>query len=141
MQYNNLRRVALILLLLTLTGCSSNDRMPVQGAITLDGKPLENGAISFRPAPGSMGHSAGGKIVNGEFRLPANHGLKPGKYLVAIQSFMLTGRMIMDPQTNQKVPEQILLKYNEAGKLEAVVVAGDDNHFDFRLTSAGVGKR
>ena len=77
-----MRTVACALLLLALVGCSSDGRMAVSGTVTLDGKPLESGAITFLPAPGSEGHSAGGQITNGEFRLPADHGQKPGKYLV-----------------------------------------------------------
>jgi hypothetical protein len=137
MQQNDPRKIALILLLLALTGCSSDDRMEAHGTVTLDGMPLESGAISFRPAPGSMGHSAGGQIAGGKFSIPADHGLRPGKYLVTIQSFRLTGRMVIDPPTGTKVPEQLLVTYNEAGELEATMVAGAAGRFDFTLTSVG----
>jgi hypothetical protein len=123
------------LLLLTLLGCSSDGRLAVSGTVTLDGKPLEKAAISFQPAAGSEGHSAGGQITNGKFLLPADHGLKPGKYFVTVQAFKETGRMVVDPQFGIKVPEQVMVECKEAGKLEATVTAGAANQFDFRLTS------
>ena len=120
--------------LFTAAGCSSDSRIAVTGAVTLDGKPLESAAISFRPAPGNTSNSSGGQIERGEFHLAANHGLCPGKYFVTVQTFKPTGRMIVIHET--KVPEQAAIKFNEDGKLEANVTAGNENHFDFRLTSA-----
>jgi hypothetical protein len=129
-----LRVATLVLLLLTLFGCSGDGRLAVSGTVMLDGNPLESGAITFQPAAGSDGHSAGGLIANGNFQLVAEHGLMPGKYLVTVQSFKLTGRMVVDPQRGN-VPEQLLVKYNEAGKIEASIAADVKNHFDFQLTS------
>jgi hypothetical protein len=129
--------IAVTILLVTLFGCSSDGRLAASGTVALDGKPLESGAISFQPAPGSEGHSAGGQITDGRFRLSADHGLKPGKYFVTVQSFKLTGRMVPDVQTGREIREQVLVKYNEAGKIEAIVAAGRVNHFDIQLTSAG----
>ena len=119
--------------LLSLVGCSFDGRMAASGTVTLDGKPLESGLITFLPAPGSDGHSAGGQITNGEFHLPADHGLKPGKYLVTIQSFKPTGRIVQGLMG--KVPEKVAVKFNEAGKLEATLTVGAANRFDFKLTS------
>ena len=124
------------MLLLAIVGCSSDGRLTVSGTVTLDGKPLESGTISFQPAPGEAGHSAGGRIENGEFRLPAEHGMKPGKYLVVVQTFRPTGRMNNHP-IKGKFADVARVKYNEAGKLEATVAPGAANHFDFQLTSAG----
>ena len=129
-----LRNAAFALLFLVLAGCSRDGRMAASGTVTLDGKPLENGGITFQPAPGSDGHSAGGQIANGRFQLAANHGLKPGKYLVIVQAFKLTGRMVKDPQRG-KVPEMVAVKFNEAGTIEATVVTSTANRFDFQLTS------
>jgi hypothetical protein len=126
-----------LLLLLALVGCSTNDRTAASGTVTLDDKPLESGAISFQPTRGSEGPSAGGRIINGQYQLAAKHGLKPGNYSVTIQTFKPTGRMLTDRQTGKNYPEQAQVTYNEAGKLEAAVVAGVANRFDFTLTSAG----
>ena len=120
-----------------MLGCSPDGRMAVTGTVTLDGKPLDSGAISFRPGPGNTSNSSGGQIERGQFHLSANCGLYPGKYLVTVQAFKPTGRMVMDPQFGKKVSEQAAIEFNEAGKLEASVTAGAENHFDFQLTSAG----
>jgi hypothetical protein len=129
-----MRNIAIGLLLLVSVGCSSGERMGVSGMVTLDGKPLAVGGISFHPHLGSAGHSAGGQIKNGEFRFVASRGLKPGRYLVSIQAFRRTGRTVVDPQMG-KVPEEVLVTYNEAGKLDATVATEAPNHFDFHLTS------
>ena len=120
-------------LLFTAAGCSSDGRIAVTGAVTLDGKPLDNGEIAFRPAPGNTGCGSGGQIERGEFRLAVNHGLYPGKYFVTVQTFKPTGRMVMIHE--KSVPEHAAVKFNEDGSLEANVTAGAENHFDFQLTS------
>ena len=112
--------------------------MAVTGTVTLDGKPLQSGAISFRPAPDNTSNSSGGQIQRGQFHLAANCGLYPGKYFVTVQTFKLTGRMVMDPQFGKKVPEQAAINFNETGKLEANVTAGAENQFDFQLTSSAL---
>ncbi len=127
--------VACVLLLLPFVGCSSDGRMAASGTVTLDGKPLETGTITFQPAPGSEGHSGGGLIQGGTFHLPADHGLTPGKYHVTIQSFTLTGRTVESPLG--KVPERLAVRFNEAGKLDATVAASTAGRLDFQLTSAG----
>jgi hypothetical protein len=124
---------AFAFLLLALVGCSRDGRLAANGTITLDGKPLESGAITFQPAAGGSGHSAGGQIENGQFHLAAEHGLEPGNYSVVVQTFRLTGRTVVLPMG--KVPERVMVTYNEAGKLDASVAAGAANQFDFRLTS------
>ena len=131
---------AMLVFLLLLVGCSSDSRIAASGTVTLDGKPLESGAVSFRPAPGNTSNSSGGQIERGQFHLTANHGLCPGKYLVTVQAFKPTGRMVKDQQLGKDVPEQASLKFNEVGKLEAVVAAGAENNFDFHLTSADVAR-
>ena len=128
------RCIGVLILVLFLSGCSSNDRLGVSGTIAVNGKPIESGAISFRPAPGNSGSSSGGQIRQGRFQLTAQRGLVPGKYLVAVQAFQPTGRTIKDGQSGQMVAEQAEVKYNEAGKLEATVTAGKENQFDFQLT-------
>ena len=125
--------------LLALLGCSGSDgRVSVSGTVTLDGKPLDSGSISFRPAPGTSANSSGGRITGGSYELPAEQGLKPGKYLVTVQAFRKTGKMVEDPQMGT-VPERERVKFKEAGSLEATVEQRGDNTFDFRLTSAGGG--
>ena len=125
-------------LVLSLAGCGEGSgRVEVTGSVTLDGQPLDSGLINFRPAEGHSAASSGGGIVDGGFELPGEKGLQPGKYRVTIQAFRKTGRMFpqVDPGGPQ-MPEQVPIEFNEADQLEATVVAGGENHFEFQLTTA-----
>ena len=78
-----------VCLVLTLSlGCGSNDgRVVVTGEVTFDGKPLEDGNITFG---GDKGAAGAGKIVNGKFSLAESgdeDGVQPGSYDVLISSW------------------------------------------------------
>ena len=61
--------------LIMVAGCTRGDgRQRVTGRVTLDGQPLGDGAINFRPAPGLTANSSGGPIKAGQFELPADRG-------------------------------------------------------------------
>ena len=121
--------------LLPMAGCTAGDgRLAVQGTVTLDGKPLENGSINFRPAASNQAPSSGGTIKQGGFALKTAQGLKPGEYLVTVQAFRKTGRTIDDPQMGQ-VEETVPVKFRETMPLKASIVAGAENQFEFALMS------
>jgi hypothetical protein len=67
------------------TGCGSSGptRHEVTGAVTFDGQPVNDGVIQFLPQDG-QGSSDGSSILRGEYRIPRDKGLFPGKYKVAI---------------------------------------------------------
>src|SRR5262249_13896346 len=68
----------------TLAGCSDPDGpRAVSGFVKLEGQPLKEGCISFVPVD-KQGPESGAPITNGEYEIPADHGLKPGTYLVQI---------------------------------------------------------
>ncbi len=118
-----------------MVGCSKdNGRLEVRGVVTLDGHPLLRGSINFRPAPGNHAPSSGCTIDQGEFTLPAAHGLKPGKYLVTIQAFRKTGKMIDDPQMG-KIDDIAPIEFQEPMPLEATVSVESANRFEFSLTT------
>lgn len=67
-------------------GCSGNAMLPVEGTITLDGKPLDGAAISFVPAEGGRPCS-GQTDAQGHFTLAsyvAGDGVPPGEYKVTV---------------------------------------------------------
>src|SRR5690242_5803751 len=66
-------------------GCSDpyGGRMEVSGDVKLQGQPLNEGLIIFEPLEKQDTHS-GAQIAVGEYRVPRERGLKPGKYLVRL---------------------------------------------------------
>jgi len=126
------------MVLLLLTGCSGNDgRHGVAGTVSLDGKPLEEGLICFRPMPGTGGPSAGCPIQDGRFSLSADKGVFAGKFRVEITASKKTGRKVKEPMGNI-VDETISIipeRYNRQSTLTADVEEGGENAFAFTLES------
>lgn len=127
--------------LLVAAGCGDN-RSAVSGRVSLDGKPVEAGTISFVPEATTKGPSAGATIANGEYRVEGENLPVPGSYRVEITATKKTGKMIpagspapkgtMVEETVQAVPE----KYNKKSTLQKDLKAGS-NSLDFDLTTAG----
>ncbi|MDZ7618886.1 MAG: hypothetical protein U1E05_17920 [Patescibacteria group bacterium] len=118
---------------LPLSGCSADgERLAVEGLVTLDGRPLELGAIAFVPMEGEAANSSVATVRNGAFQVPASRGLPPGSFRVHIQAFQPTGRTVDDPGFARE--ELDLIQFNETN-LEVTVVAGAANRFEFPLTS------
>jgi hypothetical protein len=71
-------RATLVLALITaaavLPGCGPSTAT-VSGDVTIDGKPLDNGVISYTPADGA-GVPVTGDVVNGKYRLQTTPGAK-----------------------------------------------------------------
>ena len=135
-------RVACFLLSLALvsgSGCSDGSGLqPVSGTVSFQGKPLDQGAIQFLPVEGSRTESGAG-IKDGQYSIPAENGLAPGKYKVTVFSYDERGAKIPDNTTmpgdtvGVQFKERIPAKYNTETILKAEVVAGEANVFDFRL--------
>jgi hypothetical protein len=130
--------VLVVLAIAELAGCSRNGgRLPLSGIVTLDGRPLADAAISFQPAIGNAGPSSGASVdTNGNFSIPADSGLLPGKYVVVIQKWKGTGRTFKDPRSGKPVEITAPISFKEADKLAATVAADGQNRFEFHLTSA-----
>lgn len=78
-----------IVALVICSGCADSnklDRVPVTGRVTLDGNPLEEATILFRPETGRSGR---GKIENGIIVSTGTYdiddGVVPGNHKIAIQ--------------------------------------------------------
>ena len=125
-----------------LGGCGKNPlgREPVQGTITLRGVPLDQGAIEFRPIEKKGGVSSGAVISNGEYAIPIDKGLPPGKYRVMIFSAAAdtspapSGPPGSSPMggprpTIERIPPQ----YNVASKVIVEVTDGGENRFDYKI--------
>lgn len=136
-----------VCVLLLLAGCGSKNptgRTAISGTVTLDGVPLDRGSIKFEPvgaAAGSTAVNAGAAIDSGEYRLPADNGLLPGKYRVAISSPEQSSSGTTDPAqamaeaAKQPGPDRIPAKYNVKSELEIEFVKGGTTEFPFELIS------
>ncbi len=126
-------------LLLMIAGCGDK-QVHIRGKVTLNGKPIDTGAITFIPNDLNKGQTAGASITLGEFQLVGNNLPPPGIYRVEIRSQKKTGKQIpagspsppgtMVEQTIEAVPA----KYNDKSELKRELKAGDNN-LNFELTS------
>lgn len=64
-------------ILLALTGCQKNTS--IDGTVTYNSKPVENGYISFSPK--SSGSTLAGQITDGKYSIPE---AKPGAYTAVV---------------------------------------------------------
>lgn len=141
--------VALIALLVAITGCGGSGRIVVEGTVTLNGEPLQSGAISLIPISG-QGVPAGTEISNGAYRIQAQ-GLLPGEYKVTINAFRGTGKKTWDGMGDSSAPasqkryveemeQYIPAKYNNTTELKATIVAGKTNTFNFDLQAPAANR-
>lgn len=124
--------------LLMLLGCGHGGRMPLEGTITVDGRPLEKGYIQFTPLAGTLGPTAGAEIINGEFTVSPQGGPFAGKFQVQITAAGRTGRRVRHPLSGTMIDEnaQILpARYNTKSQLQAEVTADGPNRFEFAISS------
>jgi len=129
-------RLALLSLAVLLAGCGGSPRLAVTGTVTLDGTPLKEGYIQFRPLPGTPGPTAGAEIVDGRFSIAEEKGTFAGTFRVEITAMRDTGGTVMDDMTGKNLPahEQYLpAQYNSQSELTAEVTTTGPNQFEFRL--------
>ena len=134
---------AMGLAFLTLAGgCSSGpQRSSITGRVTLDGEPLEKGAIVFQPDKQTKSPSSGGDIVNGTYHVLQAKGPMAGVFRVEISALRKSGRKI--PAGSPAPPGTLVDEYvdaipakymGESSTLTAEINAGNNVH-DFALTS------
>jgi hypothetical protein len=126
-------------LLLMSAGCG-DEQVHMRGKVTLDGKPIETGAITFIPDDLNLGQTAGASIALGEFQVVGNNLPPPGLYRVEIRSQIKTGKQIpagspAPPGTMmEETIEAVPTKYNDKSELKRELKTGDNN-LNFELTS------
>jgi hypothetical protein len=138
---NRARRHALPTLawavVLLVTGCGDG-RVRVSGTVLFEGKPVEQGIISFEPCDG-VGPTTGGSITDGKYDLTGEARATVGDKLVRIYASRATGRKIpagspappaaIVDEMIQCVPKQ----YNDQSTLKVQITPGRDNTHDFDL--------
>jgi hypothetical protein len=121
-------------------GCGKRDanRADVGGKVNLDGKPLEEGSITFTPAAGVKGTVAGGTIKNGCYRLTGKGGAAIGLNKVAIRSMQDTGETYQPygPGTtaSPKIVDRVARRFNVESVL-TVDVKPEANTADFEVNA------
>ena len=133
-----LRKTGLIVAALGMClGCGSN-RTTIEGAVTFDEQPVEQGSITFEPASGA-GPSAGGTIHSGRYKIDAE-GVAPGEMIVRISAVRPTGKKIEagPPQPPGTMVDEVRpylpAMYNEQSTLRVQITAGKVTQ-DFALKS------
>ncbi len=138
---NHFCRALLLGLLLAVGGCgSSDDRCAVSGTVTLGGKQLDQGNIMFVPVVAATGSQVSALIKAGNYQIPKEGGLRPGKYRVDISSTdgatpdpVAAPDAAPGPTGNFSSKERIPAKFNLESKLEVEVQKGQANKFDFPI--------
>jgi len=121
-------------------GCGGEEgppREPISGVVTLDGRPLEKGLITFTPEAGGD-LVVSGLVVDGAFSLPRAEGPGLGPHRVDVWSKKATGKTLKDRNDPdnpvEETVEQIPPRYNTRSELKADVVQGGENRFTYDLT-------
>ncbi|WP_435015459.1 hypothetical protein TA3x_002997 [Tundrisphaera sp. TA3] len=135
-----------LLALIALCGCGGTGdglaRQAVSGNVTLDGKPLAAGGITFDPVdPGKPGSVSGfAPVSDGSYAIDRSAGLTPGSYRVSIvassgdapaPSNEPPGGSKKKGATKAAIPP----KYNTNSTLKAEIKPGASDPIDFTLTS------
>jgi hypothetical protein len=121
-----------------LAGCGGGgvQRCAVSGNVKVAGKPLDQGAIVFTAQDASLGSGGGDQIKNGQYSIPAQRGLLPGRYRVSITSALPGAPPDPNAPPGPAGPmpkDRIDPKYNALTTLTAEVKADGPNVFDFEV--------
>ena len=116
-------------------GCGDNGRLSVQGKVTVDGTPVENGYIYLTPLPGTDGPTTGAKIIDGSYKVAPGKGVFQGSFEVAIKVWEESKKMTEDFATGEKtkgIQQTLPPKFNTKTELTVDIKAGKDS-YDFNL--------
>jgi hypothetical protein len=130
----SIRGAGLVLILaLSAAGCSSGDRVGIEGRVTYEGEPLSQGSITFLPES-DKGVKSGAPIVNGEYQVEQKFGPMPGPHRVEIHWAKGTGQKFKNEfgELLEIRKEGLPDRYHTKSTLNAVLKRGD-NVVDFDL--------
>lgn len=121
---------------LVVAGCSDQaaELAPVEGRVTLDGRPVAKAALTFAPVGGRGGPAYAVTDDDGRYTLAYTHerqGAVVGECVVRIRTGF---QSIADEEQGRKAVESIPAKYNLQSELK-VNVQPDGGPYDFKLTT------
>jgi hypothetical protein len=118
---------------LLIAGCSQNaSKIEIAGDVTFQGKPIENGTITFLDATtpdASTALRAAGTITNGHYKLEAT----PGEKIVAIEEYEFRPDPVAatDSYPGSEPPEKrvqlVPERYNAKSELRYTVISLDES--------------
>lgn len=121
-------------------GCSEQvTRVSLSGTVSFDGEPIEDGQIAFEPL--GEGKMEFGIITKGEYTIPKEFGLVPGKYLVRITGNRPTGKkaepspFLKEGDSLEIYEQYIPLEFNTGSKLKVKIEAERELQKDFAISS------
>lgn len=132
----------LLLFAVLMCGCGSgSDRpelQPVEGTVTLDGKPVNGATVLFQPANGRP--SKGVTDESGQYELiyrPGVEGAVLGTHKVSISTYREARPDAEDPALQAEQKETIPAQYNVNTTLTAEVKADNSDPINFDLKPGG----
>lgn len=146
------------LTMLILSACGGgpddlpDDLVPVTGTIKLDGEPVPQATVVFKPQEGTKHSASAVTDEKGVYELvysSQNNGIPPGEYTVTVnygEFWEPTYPDGFDPDTApasekkkyETPPIKIPARYSEGGALQAEVKAGETNTIDFNMESGDI---
>ena len=123
-------------LFVLMAGCSDKKTGEVSGTVSVDGKPVEKGSISFIPVDGN-GTTSGSEIKNGKYTVL---NASPGTMKVQIRVPVATGKKKLydtpDSKTRETFSESLPKKYNDESELKFEVKLGkNEKNWDLSTTA------
>lgn len=123
--------------LLGFAGCSGQKgpkKVSVSGEVTLDGNPIPDGEVIFRPTDGE-GTPAAGKIKDGKYTLECTPGPKKVTVTAMRSVAGAKGGKLETGEEAVNVEQYIPKKYNDKTELTADVGDSNQSGVDFPLTT------
>jgi len=105
----------------------------VAGSVTVDGQPLADGIVTFRPQPTTPGPEFSGEVRQGAYRVAIR--VLPGGYAVDIRSWKKSGKKVTSPfgaeveETVSWIPE----RYHGPQTTLSTTLAPGLNRADFAI--------
>ncbi len=123
-----------LMLLGSALGCSDSNLGRVTGTVAIDGRPLANTMVTYKPLSGARPSAA---MTDGQGRYELIYsrdakGAVLGEHVVEISTF----NEIMGDDTTEIIPETVPARYNVQSELTATVERRA-NVIDFNLESGG----
>ncbi|WP_437190850.1 hypothetical protein [Planctomicrobium sp. SH527] len=133
----HLKWFAGIILSMSLAGCGSGETIPratINGSVTFDGAPVNEGVIMFIPVVGVKGAPVQLNIKDGTYNSATDSGDKRGVVIgkndVRIMATRPSGKKVKSPDNEMmdEIVQYIPAKYNEKTELQLEIKAGAQEH-------------